>query len=163
MRIVQFLYYLNPKSQASSYLLWLYSPICVGPGRKPRRTVFSQRGSYYVNKYLQTPREPLYERWTSCVNLCGNNSEMLCSFKLVILQTIHVIAIYMYLLSDFDLRRIKDWTSLPSSTWNIKRILTVISNINTYCSCYRSAKDKWQDVSGISFSFTFYVLKYGRA
>ena len=32
--------------QASSHLLWLYSPVCVGPGRKPRRPVFSERGSY---------------------------------------------------------------------------------------------------------------------
>ena len=43
--IVQSLYYLNPKFQASSHLLWLNSPVCVGPGRKPRRLVFSQRGS----------------------------------------------------------------------------------------------------------------------
>ena len=41
-RIVQSLYFLNPKFQASSHLLWLYSPVCVGPGRKPRRPVFSQ-------------------------------------------------------------------------------------------------------------------------
>ena len=33
---------------ASSHLVWLCSPVCVGPGRKPRRPVFSQRGSYYV-------------------------------------------------------------------------------------------------------------------
>ena len=39
------LYYLNPKFQASSHLLWLYRLVCVGPGRKPRRPVFSQRGS----------------------------------------------------------------------------------------------------------------------
>ena len=45
-RRVQFLFYLNLKFQASSHLLWLYSPVCVGPGRKPRRPVFSQRGSY---------------------------------------------------------------------------------------------------------------------
>ena len=45
IRIVQFLYYLNPKFQASSHLLWLYSPLCVGPGRKPRRPVFLERGS----------------------------------------------------------------------------------------------------------------------
>ena len=32
IRIVQFLYYLNPKFQAFSHLLWLYSPVCVGPG-----------------------------------------------------------------------------------------------------------------------------------
>ena len=47
-RIVQFLYFLNPKFQASSYLLWLYSPVCVGPGRKPRRPVFSEGGSFNI-------------------------------------------------------------------------------------------------------------------
>ena len=50
IRMVQSLYYLNPKFQASSHFLWLYSLVCVGPGRKPRRPVFSQRGSY--NTYL---------------------------------------------------------------------------------------------------------------
>ena len=44
-RIVQFLFYLNPKLQASSSFLSLYRPVCVGPGRKPRRPVFSRRGS----------------------------------------------------------------------------------------------------------------------
>ena len=45
--IVQSLFYLNPKFQASSYLLWLYSLVCVGPGQKPRRPVFSELGSYH--------------------------------------------------------------------------------------------------------------------
>ena len=36
----------TPSFHASIHLLWLYSPVCVGPGRKPRRPVFSQRGSY---------------------------------------------------------------------------------------------------------------------
>ena len=44
--IVQSLYFLNPKFQASSHLLWLYSLVCVGPGQKSRRPVFSHRGSY---------------------------------------------------------------------------------------------------------------------
>ena len=44
--IVQSLYFLNPKFQVSSHLLWLYSLVCVGPGRKPRRPVFSQGGSF---------------------------------------------------------------------------------------------------------------------
>ena len=44
--IVQSLYCLNPKFQASSHLLWLYSLVCVEPCRKPRRPVFSQRGSF---------------------------------------------------------------------------------------------------------------------
>ena len=45
-RIVQSLYFLNLKFQASSYFLWLHSSACVGPGRKARSPVFSQRGSF---------------------------------------------------------------------------------------------------------------------
>ena len=44
-RIVQSLCFLYTKFQASSHLAWLYSLVCVGPGRKTRRPVFSQRGS----------------------------------------------------------------------------------------------------------------------
>ena len=44
--IVQSLFYLNPKFQAPSHLLCVYSLVCVGHGRKPRRPVFSQRGSF---------------------------------------------------------------------------------------------------------------------
>ena len=39
-QIVQSFYFLNPKFQASSHLLWVYSPVCIGPGQKPRRPVF---------------------------------------------------------------------------------------------------------------------------
>ena len=41
IRIVQFLFFLNPKFQASSVGLWLYRSVYVRPGRKPRRPVFS--------------------------------------------------------------------------------------------------------------------------
>ena len=37
---------LNPKIQASNNLLLLYRPVCVKPGRKPQRPVFSHQGSY---------------------------------------------------------------------------------------------------------------------
>ena len=40
------LYFLNTKFEASSHLVWLKSLVCVGPGQKPRRPVFSERGSY---------------------------------------------------------------------------------------------------------------------
>ena len=44
----------EPDFQASSHLLWLYSLVCVGPGRKPRRPVFSQRGSIHtISKFSQ--------------------------------------------------------------------------------------------------------------
>ena len=51
-RIVQSLYFLNPEFQASSHLLWLHSPVCVGPGRKPRRPVFLERGSFYKDHWM---------------------------------------------------------------------------------------------------------------
>ena len=46
----------KPKFQASSHLIWLYSAVCVGPGRKPRRPGFSQRGSNKVKQefFVQT-------------------------------------------------------------------------------------------------------------
>ena len=37
---VQSCFFLNPKFQAFSYLLWLNSPVCVRPGRKPGRHSF---------------------------------------------------------------------------------------------------------------------------
>ena len=46
-RIVQSLF-LNPKFQASSHLLCLYSPVCVGPGQKPKLLVFSCTGSFLL-------------------------------------------------------------------------------------------------------------------
>ena len=44
------LFYLNPNFQAASFLLRQYRPVCVGPGRKPRRPVFSHHGSYVRGK-----------------------------------------------------------------------------------------------------------------
>ena len=44
--IVQSLYLLNTKFHVSSYLLSLYNPVCVRPGRKPKFLVLSRSGSY---------------------------------------------------------------------------------------------------------------------
>ena len=38
------------KIRASSHLVWLYSLVYVGPGRKPRRPVFSQRDFVLINE-----------------------------------------------------------------------------------------------------------------
>ena len=46
--IVQFLLILNPKFQASYLFLWLYRPVCVGPGQKPCRPVFSGLPSWLL-------------------------------------------------------------------------------------------------------------------
>ena len=60
INVVQSLYFLNPKFQASNYPLWLYSPIRVGPARKPRRQVFSQAGST-LRQMAQIPRLPDFQ------------------------------------------------------------------------------------------------------
>ena len=39
LRLVLFLFFLDPKFQASSHRLWLQRPGCVIPGQKPRRPV----------------------------------------------------------------------------------------------------------------------------
>ena len=50
-QIVQSLNFLNQKFQASSHLLWLCSPVCVGPGRKPEDR-FSRDTAQYNNAVL---------------------------------------------------------------------------------------------------------------
>ena len=42
------------RNKASSHIMWLCSPVCVRPGRKPRRPVFSQRGSLNGEKVVIT-------------------------------------------------------------------------------------------------------------
>ena len=51
-RIVQFLFFLNPKFPVSSHLLCLYSPVCVGSVRKPHCWLSPRGGSY---TYFPTP------------------------------------------------------------------------------------------------------------
>ena len=59
--IVQSLFYLNPKFQACSHLLWLYSLVCVRPGRKPLRPIFSQRGTFtYIKLDINTTKEVVH-------------------------------------------------------------------------------------------------------
>ena len=43
------------KCQAFSHLLWLYSSVCVGLGRKPRRPIFSQQGSNTGSIFFSSP------------------------------------------------------------------------------------------------------------
>ena len=68
-RIAQSLYFINPKFHASSHLLWLYSPVCVGPGQKPRKPVFSQRGSYGVLLTLARSHDHYYLLLYSVVSI----------------------------------------------------------------------------------------------
>ena len=51
-QIVQSLYFLYPEFQASSHLLWLYNPVCIGPRRKSQRPVSSERGSFCLDQFV---------------------------------------------------------------------------------------------------------------
>ena len=83
-QIVQSLYYLNLKFQASSHLLWLHSPICVGPGRKPQRPVFSQLGSNQTKQsrfshdvvhsdWIETDLQMYYKNYLGLSQKCSQN------------------------------------------------------------------------------------------
>ena len=72
-RIVQFLFFLNPKFQASSPLLCLYSLVCV----KPCRPVSTRRGSS-MSHIMRKPAFYIYgKKGTAGVELYGR-SEHLC-------------------------------------------------------------------------------------
>ena len=58
IRIVQLLYFLNPKFQASSQLLCLYSSVCVEPVRKPH-CWFSHEVAHLLAIELVNSREAL--------------------------------------------------------------------------------------------------------
>ena len=85
-QIEESLFFLHPKFQASSYLLWLYSPVCVGSGRNPKLLVFSCTGSCILLSIGGIGEEPVdggkivaqtktgtiqlqYQDWFSALNL----------------------------------------------------------------------------------------------
>ena len=95
---------LLPKFQASHNLLWLYSPVCVGPGRKPRRPVFSQRGSYihvHVLNILivyQVSGERLQDLWSIMQTSPCNEYPLTSHFYIVTLGFTGVYLIFLLLL-----------------------------------------------------------------
>ena len=85
--IVQSLFFLNPKFPASSYLQWLYNPVCVRPGWNPPppppppKKVFQLRDSYIASVTLFWPTFPstcsisvLCVFWSS--NFCWSISDL---------------------------------------------------------------------------------------
>ena len=66
---VQSLYFLNPKFQSSSQLVRQYSPVCVGPGRKPQIHVFSRHSScirvHFESLQLVDYRVEFTKWWTT--------------------------------------------------------------------------------------------------
>ena len=73
-RIVQSLNFLNPKFQASSHLLYLYSLVCVGPGRKPERWFSLDTAHFYIklcfhNGFFLASADVPFPKF---VNICEN-------------------------------------------------------------------------------------------
>ena len=55
-QIVQFLLHLYLDNQYSTFLLWVYRPVCVGPCWKSQRPACLRCGSYYITALiLDTP------------------------------------------------------------------------------------------------------------
>ena len=64
--LLQSFFFFNPKFQVSSLLLWLYRPVCVGPGRKPKLLVLSRTGSYYTCTCIQMSKNYIYDNGIYC-------------------------------------------------------------------------------------------------
>ena len=78
----------KPKFQASSHLLWLYSLVCVGPGWKSRRPVFSQRFSYIPSSLYNNIHHEKFYLYTTWPLLSGFYGGHRFPFSLI-QQTFH--------------------------------------------------------------------------
>ena len=65
-RIVHFLFYLNPKFQASSSFLCLYRPVCVRPVRKPH-CWFSHEVAHIIKKVFSDEKQCVGGDSISCM------------------------------------------------------------------------------------------------
>ena len=79
--IVQSLFFINLKFNAPSFLQSLYSPVCVGPGWKPRRQVLATRlkTDKRLGKYNGVSHNRFYE---TCSELYVNASNVLRQLEL---------------------------------------------------------------------------------
>ena len=78
-QLVQFLFFLNPNFQAISLFLRLYRLVCVGPGRKRQRLVFSRRGSFGSLVSRKVACSLLSQHYMSC--MMGKSGLCLCKTK----------------------------------------------------------------------------------
>ena len=73
---VHFLFFLNPKFQASSCLLWLYSPVCVRPVQKPN-CWFSHEAAHLFSGEVQRVSTALGNLWL-CFYQCFTHTGCSC-------------------------------------------------------------------------------------
>ena len=89
---VQSLYFLDRKFEAFSHLVWLYSPVCVRRGRKPRRPVFSQWGSYIIKLTTYAIYSAIY----NCKNHDNNPLKNVIFFSFLLKKTSHRLWVHKY-------------------------------------------------------------------
>ena len=88
---------------ASNHLLWLYSPACVGPGRRPRRQVFSRRGSFY----------------NSVDNFTIHTKAFLCVCQdFPIIDCVHILHVGAY--NDFNVSRANKTELFHGNIYHVK-------------------------------------------
>ena len=83
-QIVQFHYFLNPNFQASSHLLWLPSPVCVGPGRNPDDRFSHNEAQLLprkVDNCFHTKGESEFLLWSQN---CSNGKSLRAKSKIII-------------------------------------------------------------------------------
>ena len=91
-------YFLNLKFQASNHLLWLYNSVCIEPGQKPRRQVFSRCDSYlpYLNQELSFVFYTFLKNFPKMKGrspFCPLKTHCMYVFKYFIHQSISIISI----------------------------------------------------------------------
>ena len=91
IEIVQSLYFIYTKFQASSHLLWLCSPVCVGPDQKHRRPVFSRGSHFSISVFLYDISES-----AGCSKLTMSLANVSLKFKTLIVQ-IHCYCLLAHL------------------------------------------------------------------
>ena len=98
--LVLSLFFLNPKFKAFTHLLWLYSPVCIRPGWKLLRQVFSRPGSYdKISFHLQLFATSLFQKQIS-LQSCG--------------QIFAEMLLRGYLINSRSCKKSALWTSLKA-------------------------------------------------
>ena len=82
--IVQFLLYLTPKFQASSLLLWLYRPVCVGPVQKPHCWFFHKAAHIF---YMQHQHATRLQPQIVSICICKTKMQISCAVTALLIST----------------------------------------------------------------------------
>ena len=129
IRIVQSLFYLNPTFQASSHLLWLYSPVCVGPGRKPRRPYLTTRLTFIglIVMTLLKVNLDVSSKTHNSIPIFINLHITCLSVSTLILQ--ELVREHTHMAVDYQ-KELEDWISHDYYDENVHKIQLPFANVS---------------------------------